>query len=56
MKKERKHTHTTVQQWPGAYLLHRRRNNIIMQKNFCLIWYQCNWVVLVVSQKVRLCH
>jgi len=22
MKKKKKHTHTTVQQWPGAYLLH----------------------------------
>jgi len=23
MKKKKKHTHTTIQQWPGDYLLHR---------------------------------
>jgi len=23
----KKHTHTTIQQWPGAYLLHRCCNN-----------------------------
>jgi len=27
-----KKTHTTVQQWPGAYLSHRRRNNYYAEK------------------------
>jgi len=30
--KRKKYTHTTIQQWPGAYLLHRCCNNYYAEK------------------------
>jgi len=29
---QKKHTHTTIQQWPGTYLLHRCCNNYYAEK------------------------
>jgi len=42
--------HTTIQQLPAAYLLHRYYITIIIvQKKFCSTWYYCKWVVYRLS-------
>ena len=39
-----KHTHTTIWQWPGAYLLHCYYNSYYTE-NFSSTWHLCNRVV-----------
>jgi len=40
--KKKKRTHTTIQQWPGAYLLHRCCNNYYAEK---LCMYQTHIII-----------